>query len=217
MARCKLDCKVVDRDDIRPILGRMACIGMRTVAYLDNDNLNKPHPGKALVYAVDNKHTPKSKDSVIKKYPTVFGAGVGLLDGEYHIRIDPQASAVQHAPRRVPVAIREQLQATLEQLTQQGIITLVTQPAPWISSLVVVPKKDGRLRLCLDPQDLNKAIKREHYPLPTIEEIATRLHGAKLFTILDVRHGFWHVSLDEQSSLLTTFNTHKVPLEKNAF
>ena len=205
--RCKLDCKVVDRDDIRPILGRKACIGMRIVAYLDNDNLNKPHPGRALVYAVDNKHTPMSKDSVIKKYPTVFGAGVGLLDGEYRIRIDPQASAVQHAPRRVPVAIREQLQATLEELTQQDIITPVTQPTPWISSLVVVPKKDGRLRLCLDPQDLNKAIKREHYPLPTIEEIATRLHGAKLFTILDVRHGFWHVSLDEQSSLLTTFNT----------
>ena len=48
------------------------------------------------------------------------------------------------------------------------------------------------------------AIQREHYPLPTIEEIATRLHGAKVFAVLDVRNGFWHVPLDDTSSFLTT-------------
>ena len=205
--RCKLDCKLVDRDNIRPILGRKACIGMKLVAYLDNDDLNKPQPGDAQVYTVDKEHIPLTREMIIEMHPDVFGAGVGLLEGEYHIRIDPQVDAVQHAPRRVPVAVREHLQTTLEELVQQDIITPVTQPTPWISSLVVIPKKDGRLRLCLDPQDLNRAIQREHYPLPTIEEVATRLHGAKLFTILDVRHGFWHIALDEQSSLLTTFNT----------
>ena len=73
--------------------------------------------------------------------------------------------------------------------------------------MVVVPKKNGTLRICLDPKDLNCAIQREHYPLPTIEDIATRLHGAKVFSVLDVRNGFWHVKLDESSSLLTTFHT----------
>ena len=65
----------------------------------------------------------------------------------------------------------------------------------------------GTLRICLDPKDLNKAIQREHYPLPTIEDIATRLHGAKVFSVLDVNKGFWHVALDEPSSFLTTFHT----------
>ena len=83
----------------------------------------------------------------------------------------------------------------------------VTQPTPWINSIEVVPKKDGTLQICLDPKDLNIAIQREHYQLPTIEDIVTRLHGAKVFTILEVRCGFWYVSLDEQSSLLTTFHT----------
>ena len=73
--------------------------------------------------------------------------------------------------------------------------------------MVIVPKKDGKLRICLDPKDLNPAIQREHYLLPTLEEIATRLHGARVFTVLEVRHGFWHVPLDEVLSLLTTFNT----------
>ena len=58
--------------------------------------------------------------------------------------------------------------------------------------MVVVPKKNGALHICLDPKDLNKAIQHEHYPLPTIEDITTRLHGAKLFTMLDVRGcGMW--------------------------
>ena len=81
------------------------------------------------------------------------------------------------------------------------------KPTAWISSLVIVPKRNGGLRICLDPQDLNRAILREHYPLPTIEDVATRLHGAKVFTVLDVYKGFWHVELDEPSSLLTSFNT----------
>lgn len=80
-------------------------------------------------------------------------------------------------------------------MTAQNVIAPVMTPTPWVSSLVVVPK------------DLNQAIQREHYPLPTIEDVATCLHGAKVFTKLDARNGFWHVILDDSSSYLTTFNT----------
>ena len=71
--------------------------------------------------------------------------------------------------------------------------------------MVVVPKKNRTLCICLDPKDLNKAILHEHYPLPTIDDIATWLHCAKSFTILDVCCGFWRVPLDEPYSFLTTF------------
>lgn len=59
--------------------------------------------------------------------------------------------------------------------------------------MVTVPKKNGKLRICLDPKDLNRAVQREHYPFPTIEDVATRLHGAKVFTKLDARmvSGTW--------------------------
>ncbi len=114
---------------------------------------------------------------------------------------------VQHAPRCVQVALRGKLRESLDEMVQEQILVPVTEPTPWISSMVIVTKKNGKLRICLDPKDLNKAIQREHYPLPTIEDVATRLHGAKVFTILDVRAGFWHICLDEESSRLTTFNT----------
>ena len=86
---------------------------------------------------------------------------------------------VQHPPRRVPFAIRERLRETLEDLEKRESIARVTKPTPGISSIVVVPKKNGKLRICLDPMGLNRALQRENYPLPTTEEVASRLNGKK--------------------------------------
>ena len=206
--KCRLDCKLVGQQGIRPLLGRKACIGMKIVAYLDNDQLNKPSTKNAEVYAVgDDESSQVTKEQLIQKYPSVFANEVGLLEGEYHIRLDPQADPIQHAPRRVPVARREGLRETLDDLVKREVLAPVTRPTPWVSSMVAVDKPDGRMRICLDPKELNEAIQREHYQLPTIEEVATRLHGAKLFSVLDARNGFWHIMLDEASSFLTTFNT----------
>ena len=92
---------------------------------------------------------------------------------------------MQHAPCRVPVALRTKVKEALEDLEHQEVIAPVTSPTAWISSMVTVPKKNGKLRIRLDPKDLlNRAIQREHYPLPTIEDIATWLHDTKVFTKL---------------------------------
>ena len=211
--KCQLDCKLVDNNAIRPLLGRKACVGMRIIKYTDNDQLNKPRTGSAPVYSLEKTNVTKAtqrpitRETLIKNYPQVFSEGVGKLAGEYHIRIDSTVDPIQQAPRRVPVALRTKVKEALEDLEQQEVIAPVTSPTAWISSMVTVRKKNGKLRICLDPKDLNRAIQREHYPLPTIEDIATRLHGAKVFTKLDVRNGFWHVALDEDSSFLTTFHT----------
>ena len=74
-------------------------------------------------------------------------------------------------------------------------------------SLVIVEKKNGSLRLCLDPRHLNKVIKHEHYKILTIQDIATDLKGKTVFTTLDLKDGYWQVELDIESSLLCTFNT----------
>jgi len=203
--RFKLDCKLEDNIDIRPVLGRKACLGMNIIQYMDNDEIHKPEIGNAPVYAMTSASSSGlNKEDLIRQFPPVFAEKVGQLEGEYHIKLDATLSPVQHAPRRVPVALRDQLKAELDKMTEQGIIAPVTAPTPWDSSLVAVPKKNGMLRLCLDPEDLNKAVQREHYPLPTIEDVARRLQG---FTKLDVRSSFWHITLDSPSSYLTTFNT----------
>ena len=92
-------------------------------------------------------------------------------------------------------------------MESQNIIARVTKPTDWVNSLVVREKKNGRLCLCFDPKDLNEAIKREHHLIPTLKEITPNLTGAKLFSKLDARNGYWNIKLDEESSYLTTFNT----------
>ena len=81
-----------------------------------------------------------------------------------------------------------------------------TSPTEWISSMVVVAKPN-KIRICLDPKDLNKAVLRPKYQMPTLEEILPKLNGAKVFTTLDAKDGFHQIGLDEESSKLTTFWT----------
>jgi len=69
------------------------------------------------------------------------------------------------------------------------VVKKVTEPTDWISSEVVV-WKGNKLRLCIDPKDLNKALKRSHYPIPTIEEILPELTKAKVFSVADAKNGF---------------------------
>ena len=98
-------------------------------------------------------------------------------DYTYHTTLDPEVSPMVHAPRKVPVELKDKLQAELPVMENQDIIAKVTQPTDWVNSLVIRENKSGRLRLCLDPKDLNKAIKTEHHPIPTLEEITPKLAG----------------------------------------
>ena len=79
---------------------------------------------------------------------------------------------------------------TLARLKKSGVISKVDQPTDWENSLIIAEKKDGSPHLCLDPRDLNKVIKREHYKIPTADEIASKLTGKKVFSILDEKDGF---------------------------
>ena len=123
------------------------------------------------------------------------------------IIIEPAVPLVVHFLRRVPEALKEPLKKELDSLVVQGILAKVTKLTDWVNSLVCVTKSTGTLRLCLDPKDVNCAIKRPHYFTPTIEDILPKLNGAMCFSILDARSGYWNIKLDQESSLCTTFNS----------
>ena len=108
-----------------------------------------------------------------------------------------------HAARRLPVALKERAINKLHEMEANGYIVKVTEPTEWVSSMVV----SIQVRICIDPSDLNKVIKREHHPMRTIEEVISTIPDAKVFSKLDAKSGFLQIKLDEASSLLTTFNT----------
>ena len=161
-----------------------------------------------LSHAVQSEslETPLTKLSVLQQHSEVF-RGLGLFPGECKIHIDPLVTPVVHPPRKIPVALHDKVKNELSRMEKLGVITKVTEPTEWVSSMVVAEKSNGDIRICLDPRDLNKAILRPHYPMRTIDDILPQLSGAKYFTKLDARSGYWALKLDHDSSLLTCFNT----------
>ena len=148
-----LDCKLVNEETGRPLLGRKACVGMKIVQYLNNNAISKPTVEfNVQVFATDISKSPDllKREALLKKYPAVFGDKTGEMAAKYQVRVDESATPVQDPPRRVPVALREKVKQKLEELSQQEIIEPVTTPTRWISSMVKVVK-NGKLRICQDP------------------------------------------------------------------
>ena len=150
--------------------------------------------------------TPLTAESILKEYADVI-RGEGKLEGDLHLEIDPNVPPVQLSTRKVPIAIKEKLREEIDCLEGLNIITPVNVPTSWISPTVVTLKKNGNVRLCVDPKPLNQALKCNHYPLPTIKDVLPELSNARYFTVLDAENGFWHVPLDKESSYTTTFGT----------
>ncbi|XP_064458840.1 uncharacterized protein K02A2.6-like [Ornithodoros turicata] len=139
-------------------------------------------------------------------YRDVF-EGLGKLRGvQYHMKLTPHAKGVVKPARRIAVALKDKVKRELDHMEADGVIAKVTEPTEWASNMVVVVKKD-KVRICLDPADLNKALLREHYPMATLEDIAPRLGKAKYFSTLDASSGFWQIQLDKDSSYICTMST----------
>ena len=159
-----------------------------------------------LTLSVEKPSIPLTKEAVIDEYSEVFN-GFGNLDGEVSIQLKENAIPKIHAPRRVPYALKDRVKEELDKMEKLGVIEKVTEPTDWVNSLVIAEKPNGKLRLCLDPKDLNEAIKRPHYSTKTLEEALAEMPNAKYFSKLDAQSGYWQLKLDKKSSYLTTFNT----------
>ncbi|GBM38548.1 Transposon Tf2-9 polyprotein [Araneus ventricosus] len=147
-----------------------------------------------------------SISNLLCKYNQVF-EGLGNLPGKYHITLCENSVPVLSVTRKVAFSLLEPLKAELDRMVKAGVIEKGTEPTDWANPLVIVQKKNGALRACLDPQNLNRAIKRPQYNLPTFEDITSKLAGDKYFSVLDAVSAFWQISLDEESSHLCTFSS----------
>ena len=130
----------------------------------------------------DVKGNAIARGEILKQYSDVFD-GIGCFEGTFKIAVDPNVQPAIHPPRHIPVTLRDTLKEELDSLVDQGILSPVVYPTDWVNSCVCVTKRNGTLRLCLDPRDLNKVIKRPHYVTPTLENVLSKLHGAQWFSI----------------------------------
>ena len=141
------------------------------------------------------------------EFPNVFN-GLGNLGEEYSIKLKPDATPYAlYTPRNVAMPLRPQVDKELKRMESMGVISKVDEPTPWCAGMVVVRKKNGNVRICVDLKPLNESVLREVHPLPKVDETLAQLSGARVFSKLDANSGFWQIPLEKSSRLLTTFIT----------
>ena len=167
---------------------------------------------------------PLAKQDILDVYSDVF-TGIGKFPGmPYKFQLKENAKPTRHAPRKVPIHLQDAFHKEIRNLEKLGILEETKDVTEWVNSFVIMEKKtpvdssksptisnssqghskDRKLRICLNPRDLNEALEREPYYTRSIEEIMAKFHGMTRFTIADFNKGYWMVELDPESRKYTT-------------
>ena len=165
---------------------------------------------------------PLTKQDNLDIYSDVF-TRIGKFPGmPYKFQLKPNAKPARNAPRKVPIHLQDAFHKEIRNLEQLGILEETKDVTEWVNSFVIVEKiptdsnkistdsnssqghsMNKKLRICLDPRDLNEALEREPYYTQSIEEIMGKFHGMTRFTIADFNKGYWMVELDSESRKYT--------------
>ena len=154
-------------------------------------------------------HAP-AVENILVKYEALFEKGYGhikLYKASIQVREGAQPQFLKARP--VPYALKEKVEQELQRLEDEGIIYKVSQ-SDWAAPVVLVPKKDGSLRMCGDyKMTVKQCADVDQYPLPNTENFFATLAGGQVFSKIDLSHAYQQVELDEDSQKYLTINTHK--------
>lgn len=155
-----------------------------------------------------NEDQSKALTDLVTEYKDVFatsGSPLGRTGIEQH-KIDTGASRpIKQAPRRLPLHLKEKAEEEVEKMLEKGVIE--PSSSPWSSPVVLVRKKDGTVRFCVDYRKLNNVTVKDSYPLPRIEDCLDALSGSQWFCTLDLASGYWQVEMSQEDKEKTAFST----------
>ena len=154
------------------------------------------------------------KQDILSHYSGCF-EGIGCFPEEpYKFHLKPEHKPARHAPRKVPIHLEAAFKEEIKSLVKLDILEEVKEHTDWVNSYVIGEKDSGnhhspnhtikrKLRICLDPRDLNEALEREPYHTRSVDEITAKFQGMTVFTIVDFKKGYWVVVLHPESRKLT--------------
>ncbi|KAK6192673.1 hypothetical protein SNE40_004107 [Patella caerulea] len=143
------------------------------------------------------------------EYEDCFKGFGKLKDFQLTIPINREETPVISSLRRVPYHLRDRLEKKLDELENLDIIEKVDSPSAWVSPVVVVPKGQNDIRLCVDMRLPNKAVQSIRHPIPTIDEVLQDMNQSNIFSRLDIKWAYHQIELAPESREITTFITHK--------
>ena len=177
-------------------------------------SVQQPPPSCDAVASLTPVHLtqPHAADftSLLQEFPSIFDGVCRPMTGPAcHFKLLPGAAPFAiRGSRPVAVPLLPLLRDELNNLESQNIIRKVSEPTEWVHPIVLVAKKDGGIRLCVDFRHLNKNIVRPLFDAATpFQAVRTIPAGMKFFTVIDALKGYHQVPLDEESTALTTFST----------
>ena len=145
--------------------------------------------------------------NVIEKYSDIFSTGPSDMGRTSIIKhqIVTDSQPIRQGCRRVPLHKQNEIKTHVQDMLDHGVI----QPScsPWAAPVVLVPKKDGSTRFCIDYRKLNTVTKKDAYPLPRIDQTMDALANAKLFSSIDLISGYWQIELDPSDKEKSAFTT----------
>ena len=147
--------------------------------------------------------------TILTEYADTFtqsDADLGSTNVVSHSIKTGDHSPIRQPPRRIPFALRRKVEEMVDNLLRQGVIW--PSKSPWTSPIVLVAKKDGSTRFCVDYRRLNAITKMGVFQLPRIDDSLVLLSMTKYFSTLDLASGYWQVAMDEESREKTAFVTH---------
>lgn len=146
--------------------------------------------------------------ALLNEYRDIFAMNdreLGRTDlVEHHIDTG-DASPVRLRPYRISEQQRQTIDNHVEDLLERDLIE--PSVSPWAAPVVLVKKKDGTDRFCVDYRRLNAVTRKDVYPMPKFEDILDSMAGCKYFSVMDLQSGFWQVSLDKRTKHKTAFTT----------
>lgn len=128
--------------------------------------------------------------------------GLGLAQKPCTIKLKPDAKSFSlKVPQRVPLPLMGKVKRELERMESLGIISHIEAPTEWCCGMVVAPKKNNEVRICVEMSPVNESVCREKFILPSVEHILGMLTGAQYFSKLNTNMGFWQIPLSKESAL----------------
>lgn len=173
--------------------------------------------GVLQIHQVNDINMPSNSDKVsdiLNDFPEVTSGLGKLKNTQVKLNIDTTVKPVSQHLRRVPFHIRNKIESKIDELLKLDIIEPVSEATPWVSPLLAVPKdpknpKNDDVRIVVDMRKPNTAIKRTHHPIPTVDETFEKFNQCKVFSKIDLLHGYHQIELHPESRPITTFSSHK--------
>ena len=149
------------------------------------------------------------KAHVMKLYPNLFDGLGTIKNAVVHLDVKPDAVSIVCSPIRVPDALRDSLKVELDRMESMKVIRKldINEATDWVHAFILVVKPNGKLCACLDPHTLNAVLQHNIHNAQRFIDIIAQIKGFTHCSKIGANSGFWTLSLDAMSQLLTTFDT----------